>query len=363
MAHNTRTRANWSLGGAVTPAELTDLQRKVASSVNGDKGGAYAPSSRIEIGDPMGGGLNMAGGALLRVHGAGSKLKTVSNGRLELADNDWPQFSAQRTVVRAVPLVSPFGFGIYLGRGPEYPQASNAVGLVTIDATHATLTGLYGMEDPRRIKDDEIVLSGFGNGSNDGTFTIYEYLSATSVRVVRGGGTFVGTDTGIADWTIYLKSRWRWVPLDEGELVGGWQSRHPEDFAIFDLTPHLIDGCTMKSVTVRFHVGQLREAPPSVFPTLDVERVPADGSPIASLRADGAQPVAAGLTGAQWYADGGIQSFTFEPDQHNASLDLGAYSYRAKFTDEGYDGGFTDEKGTTLVSLSVEMLVSNLRFG
>lgn len=108
MTHFARTQsdATWTnggLGGYVTLySDWKDLDRKVFQSVNGDRGGCWAPSAPIVV-------TGAVGVSILRVNGPsvinyGGTLTLSAGAAVRLADGDWPRFGAshalrKRTIV------------------------------------------------------------------------------------------------------------------------------------------------------------------------------------------------------------------------------------------------------------------------
>lgn len=98
MARFNRTRPSWSQGGPATPAELADLDSKIARAINADRGGCWSPSTQLSI---AGAGFRVSGPTVLQGRGA---LETQSGARVVLGDVDWPELGAghparRRTIV------------------------------------------------------------------------------------------------------------------------------------------------------------------------------------------------------------------------------------------------------------------------
>jgi hypothetical protein len=84
----------WTAGGyALQPSDMTDLDEKQASMINGDQGGMWAPSSAISLGSS---GLNLTGPLSLA---RGGSLQTVaaSGARVRLSGSVWPTLAAGHT--------------------------------------------------------------------------------------------------------------------------------------------------------------------------------------------------------------------------------------------------------------------------
>jgi hypothetical protein len=74
MAHNTRIRADlaaWALGSVLTPAEIDAIDAGIFKSLNGDEGGLWVPSGKIQLfGQSTGAfALEVQGGAPFRAYG------------------------------------------------------------------------------------------------------------------------------------------------------------------------------------------------------------------------------------------------------------------------------------------------------
>jgi len=85
---------NVQVGGKIQNAALTWLMDSNAITVTGA------------------GTLNVTNAAVMSITGAGSLLRTASGGRIQLADNDYPTFSATRSVARKIDFAQTNAWGI-----------------------------------------------------------------------------------------------------------------------------------------------------------------------------------------------------------------------------------------------------------
>ncbi len=116
MAHFTLTRSDgWPNSTFVTRANLESLDAKVFAAVNGDRGGAWAPSSPIVLSSNSGGALHLTGPLVL--WGAGGlgwgQLTTTGNALVVLDNGDFPQLGAShrdRTRTFVVPCIMGEGY-------------------------------------------------------------------------------------------------------------------------------------------------------------------------------------------------------------------------------------------------------------
>lgn len=92
MSNFERTQSDgvWINGYVVPRADFEDLDRKQFEAVNGDRGGAYSPSSAIRVG---GSGLQVTGPTVVTGRGGPGSI-VVSAGFLRLMGAEWPRLDA-----------------------------------------------------------------------------------------------------------------------------------------------------------------------------------------------------------------------------------------------------------------------------
>lgn len=89
MAHETRTQPDgtWITGYQIPRADFEDLDAKQFRGINGDRGGAYAPTAPIVIG-----GAGLACTGPLSIRGAGA-LTIAGSATVVLGDDDYPELA------------------------------------------------------------------------------------------------------------------------------------------------------------------------------------------------------------------------------------------------------------------------------
>lgn len=111
MTHNVRTQSDgtWTTGNYVTlPPDWQDLNRKVFSSVNGDKGGCWNPTAPIILTGLVGSHLKVAAKTVVAY---GGQLKTAAGARFNVVGADtWPLLAAGHVGRKRDILHSLYGF-------------------------------------------------------------------------------------------------------------------------------------------------------------------------------------------------------------------------------------------------------------
>lgn len=110
MTHNVRTHvdATWTTGNYVLLAsDWQDLNRKVFSSINGDKGGCWAPGATITLTGSVGGHLQVTGPMLVAY---GGSLRTFNGSRFKILGSAWPQLAPKHVGQSREILHALFGF-------------------------------------------------------------------------------------------------------------------------------------------------------------------------------------------------------------------------------------------------------------
>lgn len=267
--HFVRTQldATWTTGNYITLVpDWIGLEGKIFKAVNGDRGGCWAPTSKIYLNAVSPGqGLHVTVSTPVKYGGT----LTTTNGARFFLDATGPG-------------------------GPDYPRlASNHVGRTRTIVTPCINRRAIGQYTHNWILNPT-----------------YQAIQSIACTIQPAGSTFGGPD-------------------------GTWRS--PEQPA-FLLPLRVHDGSRLVSATITFRVPQVRTNAPLIAPRMRIIRVDADGNVdvLASTKladAFGYLPVSSATSGAAWYANGAVQSFTYVCDQNNV-IQVSNYHYYAQIIEE-----------------------------
>jgi hypothetical protein len=159
------------IGSELTSSEINDIDANIENALDKTSGASDTLESQVTItgaGDLIvGAGTTIdantatsvikasASGAKIIATGAGAKIRTESGGRIELADSDWPTFSATRT--RNVPF--PAMPSIY--ETTKFSVSATASGAPYINSASSGPGGVFWEEVPPH------------NGANLASLTMY----------------------------------------------------------------------------------------------------------------------------------------------------------------------------------------------
>ena len=297
MSHFTRTQidATWTTGSYVTlVSDWLSLDAKVFAAINGDLGGAWAPTAQVILNGTLGIAAINIGTTLIDYGGSvtvGASAVVLVSG----VSGGWSAFVAghakqARTIQHS---------WIERQSTPLYHWANNIVagGVQSIACT---------------------------------------VQSASLVATVVLGQPLVG---GIAHLSGTSRSL--------NELVSGSTSVDAPTFTSMSAIqqPRMLlplrvhDGARLATATLTFGVSTPRQTAPLVAPRLRIFRADLSGNivPLASIAggADerGFRPVAKPTSGTAWYAGGVVQTFTYACDQNNV-IDVSQYLYFAELIEE-----------------------------
>jgi hypothetical protein len=297
VSHFARTQldATWTTGNYVTlVADWQSLGAKVFAAINGDLGGAWAPTSPIVLNGTLGvAAINF--GTVLIDYGGSVTVGASATVLVSGVSGGWPVFVAghakqSRSIQHS-----------WLERQatPLYHWANNIVagGVQSIACT---------------------------------------IQSASLVATVVQGQPLVGGIAHLAGTSRSLN-----------ELVSGSTSVDAPTFTSQSILqqPRMLlplrvhDGARLTSATLTFGVSTPRQAGPIVAPRLRIFRADLSGNivPLASIAAGaderGFLPIATPTNGPAWYANGAVQTFIYPCDQNNV-VDVSQYLYFAELVEE-----------------------------
>jgi hypothetical protein len=79
-------------------------------------------------------------------------------------------------------------------------DSGTAAAVTAFNTPHATITGLTGMYPA--LVGQQLTFSGAASGGNNGTFTIFAFISATSVQVTNASAVAPDANNGTISWTL-----------------------------------------------------------------------------------------------------------------------------------------------------------------
>lgn len=239
MSHNARVRGPADAWANVLPVELEILDENLASAINGDDGGCWAPSNPIVIGVS---GLVVTGPTVLA---RGGTLTTTddpsafTSPTITCGDGDWPELDRANplnvrpilipcatacgvpqslwTVRRETGALQAFApmYDLSDGLGPRPSRAylrirahdqatlTNLTVVFRVGATHTSLPTV--MPSVRALRVDAM-----GNAVP---------MTSQAAGADINGYVFVATPTGAAAWTNNLASQSLSVPIDQNNAV------------------------------------------------------------------------------------------------------------------------------------------------
>lgn len=282
-----------------TPADFAALDAKLSKTINGAKGGAWAPTSPIVIGPS---GYPLSANVPTTVHRNG-RVRTLSGARFKLLGSAWPTYGTTRT--RSLPTsfagasANPWDAAFFrvpgdLGFQLKAPSFVDASGLSSLGSiflplrfhagatiSQATITWRVGVPHgpyPGTAPRARIVRVDLGGtptpmtstdlGADDDGFVTYVDADATDI----GGRTYYNTGRP-KTWVI---------PVDQNNVVD--RATDSVFLQVIEESPHVHDGAVLSRVAYDVWVadGGIDVAPftlPTTHPELEaVARSQASGN-------------------------------------------------------------------------------------